>query len=150
MKRLIDALSWTGIGATLIMFAVFADSDLPALRASTAQPQPESVSTFLLEDPGRNLGGWFVGEYDLVFPTVPDNLEELLMRWMQAGLDEGARTVWFAYEGSFHFEHLLTSEIADQVYAAGDAKHLAVALDDDYRQSEGWARKLGEVRAGLV
>lgn len=54
---------------------------------------------------------------------------------------------WAAFEGSFSFDHLLTADIANQVYAVADTRGAAVAVDDQARASAAWADRVARARA---
>ncbi|MFD0364876.1 hypothetical protein ACFQZZ_25850 [Nocardia sp. GCM10030253] len=55
-----------------------------------------------------------------------------------------------AFEGAFHFDHLLTDEVADQIYGlCVNGRDPVVTWDGDMLKSEGWRRQVREARACL-
>lgn len=90
--------------------------------------------TTTLKDLDGHLSGRSCREYDLTYDVAPLDLEAVVRSWIASAMLAGADFAWFGFEGSFDFKHILTSDLADQVFAVGspDATHLA--LDDDYRE----------------
>ncbi|MEU8220320.1 hypothetical protein AB0C47_31630 [Micromonospora taraxaci] len=85
---------------------------------------PAEVQTYSLEreDPGA-FPHASVTEFDLVFDELPADLGGYLKDCLRAACSASGRVVWMAFEGSFHFDHILTEAIAPQVYgicAPGD------------------------------
>jgi hypothetical protein len=142
VSRLTDALSWSGRDVTLILFAVFpGHAELDIARPMNA-PEPEAIRTYHLEDLDACLGGRECHEYDLVYERVPSRLDSVVVSWIEAALAAGADFAWFGYEGSFDFDHILTEDIANQIFAVGSSQGIDLALDDDYRDSPGWVARL--------
>ncbi len=144
MGTIEDALTWSGAGATLSLFAVYGDEPPPGDLTSLGLPEFR-LRRYVLDDDTRVLGGGSVVEYDLHFERLPSNLREclgILLGWARFS---GAVVAWFGFEGSFHFEHLLTGDIANQIYALADAEGVAHADDRDLT-SASWRDRV--VRAG--
>ncbi len=53
-----------------------------------------------------------------------------------------AFAAWCAFEGSFSFDHLLSADVAKQVYAAADAAGAHLAIDDRTRYSAEWSDRV--------
>ncbi|TQL04597.1 hypothetical protein FBY24_3718 [Cellulomonas sp. SLBN-39] len=152
MSRFTDAVSWSGRGVTLILFAVFpADASIASLERVGGQVQPRDVRRYRLDDVDRRLGGRQCYEWDLAFDAVPSDAEGLVSAWLAAALDAGAEFAWFAFEGSFSFNHILTVDVADQVFAVGGSAGIDVAIDDRAQVAAGWVATITAVRerAGL-
>jgi hypothetical protein len=152
VSRFTNAVSWSGRGVTLSLFAVFpADASVTSLESVGGEVQPRAVRQYLLEDLDRRLGGRQCCEYDLAFDAVPPDTEALVSVWLAAALDAGAEFAWFAFEGSFDFDHILTGDVASQVFAVGSKASIDVAVDDRARTAAGWAAKVtaARERAGL-
>ncbi len=152
MSRFTNAVSWSGRGVTLILFAVFpADASIASLERVPSQVQPRDVRRYRLEDLDRRLGDRQCYEYDLAFDAVPPDTEVLVSAWLGAALEAGAEFAWFAFEGSFDFDHILTVDVADQVFAVGSSASIDVAIDDRARTAACWVAKITAVRerAGL-
>ncbi|MEU0094888.1 hypothetical protein [Kribbella sp. NPDC006257] len=142
MSELVEAITWLGTEAVLCLFVVGDAAVVSQAPVVSGVEAPRVVKSYYLDDPDARLGGRVVYEHDLVFSAVPANLESLVRTWLDAAVDAGAELAWFAFEGSFHFDHLLTPDVADQVYGIADASGLATALDDAHRASDLWTRAL--------
>jgi hypothetical protein len=152
MSLFTDAVSWSGRGVTLSLFAVFApDCPAPELEHVRGQVPAASVRTYLLEDLDKRLGGLRCYEYDLVFDAVPPDPDALVAAWLRSALDAGAEVAWFAFEGSFDFDHILTADVASQVFAVGSGAGIELAIEDAVRTAAAWATRVVDVRekAGL-
>lgn len=145
MATIADALAWSGSGATLSMFVVSKGRFPLDLAALSLESAPIRTRTYVLDDEGNVLSGRSVVEYDLVYAEVPPNLEVLLPRCLHAARASGAEVAWFGFEGSFDFGCLLSSEIANQIYAVIDSEGVALASDATL-SSTAWVERI--VRAG--
>lgn len=150
MGTIYDALTWSGSDAMLSMFIVIRGQEAPSLEMATERSTPTRVNRFWMEDElGILCGGCAVFEYDAEFADVPDDLEAYLEVCLREAIGHGAIVAWFAFEGSFHFEHLLTPEIAGQVYAVADNAGIAITNDAQLK-SEGWRARVAEARQWLL
>lgn len=88
---------------------------------------------------------------DLIYNEPPSHLAEVVTAWLPQALAAGAKLAWFAFEGSFDFEHVLTADIADQVYAVATREGVELALADEQREGATWPATLEAARrcAGL-
>jgi hypothetical protein len=68
---------------------------------------------------------------------------------LHEAIGQGAIVAWFAFEGSFDFECLLTPEIAAQVYAVADNAGVAISSDAQL-ESEGWRARVAEARQRVL
>ncbi|MET4158145.1 hypothetical protein [Agromyces sp. PvR057] len=146
MTRLIEAISWNGLDVELILFGIWPARRPEANPHLAAQPVPNSLRTYAMEDLDDHLPSRDCFEYDLVFEAVPDDLESTVTAWLQAAIAAGAEIAWFAFEGSFHFEHVLTPDVASHVYAIADSTGVHLGLDDDMRNSTNWVLELTATR----
>lgn len=150
MSRFTDAVSWSGRGVTLSLFAVFpADGPSALPERAGGQVLAQAVRRYRLEDLDRRLGGRQCYEYDLAFDAVPPDTEALVSAWLGAALEAGAELAWFAFEGSFDFDHILTADVASQVFAVGSSAGIEVAIEDPVRTAAGWAAKIVAAREGV-
>ena len=137
-KRLHDAVSWSGTDVTLILFVGWESGHGPALPPAESGTAPGAYRTHPLEDLDHRLPDTELYEYDLVFDRLPTDLSTVVTAWLTAVRDGGSKVAWFAFEGSFDFEHLLTADIAPQVFGIADPSGVQLALEDDRRQSSEW------------
>ena len=88
----------------------------------------------------RALNGLETYEYDLQFRDQPEDLPQVLTQVLNATSRTGCRVAWLAFEGSFHFDELLTDKVADQIYGvyAAGAKAPTLKLGDaSFTREEG-------------
>lgn len=148
-RRLRAALAWSGSDATMSMFVITSAAEIPELNPEGV-PAADLVRTYELEDEGGVLRGRHVHECDLVWRQLPERIADIVEAWLVSALAHGVVIAWFGLEGSFDFRHILSSDIASQVYAVAAGEAVRLALEDEYRLSPDWARLLGELRSQLL
>ncbi len=142
MTTLNQALTWSGSGAELIVFAVWPQEPPPGARdLAVGSALPLRVRAYDLEAPDGTISG-NVQEIDLRFDDVPDDLEQIVTGALHRLVGAGATVAWFGFEASFGFDHLLCEHVAPQVYAVADSTRTALALDDGRRRSPAWATEV--------
>lgn len=144
---LVEALTWSVTAAELCLFTV--SNAAKPLEPSGGGTPPTEIRHYDLDAPDGAMDGLHVEEFDLVYPTVPDDLETVVESWLSGAVAAGAVVAWFGFEGSFHFDHLLTPDTARQIYGAADREEVHLALDDVRRQAADWAAKLTGLRAQI-
>jgi hypothetical protein len=127
------------------MFVVSKSSARLDFAALSLEAAPLRTRTYDLDDEGNVLSGRRILEYDLSFDEVPSNLDALLTRCLRAARDSGADVAWFGFEGSFEFAHLLTADIANQIYAVIDSDGVALASDATL-PSVAWQERIARAR----
>lgn len=142
VSRLTDAIAWSGRGVTLSLFVVFPARGDGTFAGPLGVDPPRGVQTYRLDDVDMRLRGRACYEYDLSFDGAPANLESIVVAWLEAAVEAGAEVCWFAFEGSFHFDHVLTADVASQIFALGSRHGIELALDDQTRLSAGWPAKI--------
>jgi hypothetical protein len=150
VSRLTDALSWSGRDVTLIIFALWRSDPGVVHPPDGAHTSPTRVRTYHMDDPDQYSIPLRCREYDLVFNQLPGDIPEIVTSWLAAMLRSGAEVAWFAFEGSFDFKHLLTADIANQVFAVADSAGISLALSDEYRESMTWADSVVAIKARLA
>ncbi|WP_247046020.1 hypothetical protein [Arthrobacter rhizosphaerae] len=111
--------------------------------------EPEAVRAYFLEDIDGLIHGRQCHEYDLIFDRVPSDLDSVLVSWIKSVIAAGAELAWFAFDGSFDFNHILTEDVARQVFAVGTNQGIELAVEDEYRRGSDWADRLSDVRDQL-
>lgn len=128
MSRVREALHWDGFNPRVSLFLV-SGGDTEIDFSQAWEDRPRQVELYRLvedSDPGRIR---VVHEYDFDFDTLPVDLTPQLQACLSTACRAAGSVAWLAFEGSFHFDHLLTDDIADQVYglcAHGDAPLVVV------------------------
>jgi len=140
-----DAISWSGSGVTISVFALIDCGATPDFTMkSSYSPR---VRSYVLERDGAEVELPEVIEYDLNFSSPPVGIGLYLESCLVSACDAGAAVAWLAFEGSFSYDHLLTHEVADQVYgvcARGERAH--IVLDDDKLVGQEWRDTVGRYR----
>lgn len=147
MSRFTEAVSWSGRGVTLSLFAVFSAAGPSSALEHTHGSVAPAVRVYHLDDARGRLRGRQCYEYDLALDSLPSDTESFVAGWTQTALDAGAEVAWFAFEGSFDFDHILTADVATQVFAVGTGAGVDLAIEDSVRTASSWSAKIVEVRA---
>lgn len=146
MNRLLAALAWSGRDTMLSLFVLFPRDEPTSLSRPVGVSSPTTVRTYALEDLDARMPSVTCVEYDLTYSDPPPDLALVVRCWLQAAISAGALVAWFAFEGSFDFKHVLTPEIADQVYAVATPDGNQLALADEHREGPDWVASLEAVR----
>ncbi|TCC48815.1 hypothetical protein E0H75_19780 [Kribbella capetownensis] len=150
MNQLLEGIGWLPSKVILSLFVVGADDVVRRPPGSVNLVNPIEVKSYCMEDPDRELGDRAVYEHDLIFDAVPDALETVVTGWLGAAVDAGAEVAWFGFEGSFHFDNLLTGGVAGELYGVADVSGVVTALDDERRNNEAWTRQVEDFRMRLL
>jgi hypothetical protein len=152
VSSLKEALTWSGPAVVLLFTVGRAASALEEDAFDLLGTRPDEVALFPVSTEAWDRDA-VVLAYDLTFdegrlddPGLPGHLRECLRK--AAAHAEGI--AWLTFEGAFHFDHLFTDDIADQVYgycvAGGEP---VVVWDDGTLKSDRWKREIGDVRSAL-
>jgi hypothetical protein len=150
MGRVVDAIHWDGITPVISLFVVPSAAELPDLAEVWTGDTPRRTRMYRLEDDREAATIRVVYEYDFEFETLPVQLEQDLERCLRVACSADSSVAWLAFEGSFHFDHLLDESTAHQIYgvcAAGDPP--VVSLDDDEGSRLALRERLREYRIRL-
>jgi hypothetical protein len=149
MSRVREALHWDGFHPRVSLFLV-SGSDAEIDFSPAWEDLPQQVKLYRLvddSDPGLIR---VVHEYDFDFDTLPVNLTPQLEACMSTACRHPGSVAWLAFEGSFHFDHLLTDDVADQVYglcAHGDVP--LVVVEDEPESKALLEERLADYRDRL-
>lgn len=146
MSRLLAALAWSGRDTMLSLFVAFPRDGSRRLLQPNGVSTPRTVRIYEMENLDDRLPRLSFVEYDLTYDDPPSDLDLVVRGWLQAAVSAGASLAWFGFEGSFDLEHLLSPEVADQVYAVATAEGEELALDDERREGPDWPVSLGAAR----
>ncbi|MEX1652015.1 hypothetical protein ABZ960_02365 [Streptomyces pseudovenezuelae] len=152
MSSLKEALTWSGPAVVVLFTLGRATSALGEDAFDLLGTCPDEVGVFTVSTEAWDRDA-VVLAYDLTFaeerlddPGLPGCLRECLRKASERA--EGI--AWLTFEGAFHFDHLFTDDIADQVYGycvAGDEP--VVVWDHGTLKSNGWRRGIRDVRSAL-
>lgn len=152
MISLKDAITWSGQAVVILFTIGRVDSRLDEGEFDISGTRPDEVGLYeMVSEPRQRQAT--VREYDLTFPEgrldepeFPSHLRECLRK--ASAHAEGI--AWLTFEGAFHFDHLFTDDIADQIYGycvTGDEP--VVVWDLEIMKSDRWKREIREVRSVL-
>ncbi|MEV6593564.1 hypothetical protein [Streptomyces acidicola] len=152
MSSLKEAITWSGPAVVILFTLGRAESRLEEGEFDISGVRPDEVGLYEMRSEPRERQA-AVREYDLTIPDgcldapdFPAYLRECLRK--ASVRTEGI--AWLTFEGAFHFEHLFTDDIADQVYgycvAGGEP---VVVWDLEIMKSDRWKREIREVRSAL-
>jgi hypothetical protein len=152
VSSLKEAITWSGPAVVILFTIGRVESPLREGEFDMWGTGPDEVGLYEMSSEPRERQAT-VREYDLTFeedrldgPDFPAYLRECLRK--ASAHAEGI--AWLTFEGAFHFDHLFTDDIADQIYGycvAGDDP--VVAWDRELMKSDGWKREIREVRSVL-
>ncbi|KQW16149.1 hypothetical protein [Streptomyces sp. Root369] len=152
MTSLKEALTWNGPAVVLLFTLGRRESSLDEGQFDILGMRPDEVDLFPVSTESWDRQA-VVQAYDLTFeeerlddPELPGYLRECLRK--ASAHAEGI--AWLTFEGAFHFDHLFTDDLADQVYGycvAGDEP--VVVWDRELMKSDRWKREIGDVRSVL-
>lgn len=149
MTGLRDALQWSG--KPVISLFVVAPKGASRQIDVTGLEGVTSVRRYALEDESRVLGDMETYEYDLTMEALPDSMEGVLEELLRRACRAGGRVAWLGLEGSFDFQHILTADVAEQIYGVCvDETELEVALDNEARTASAWREQLAAARRALL
>ncbi|MDI5912013.1 MULTISPECIES: hypothetical protein [Streptomyces] len=150
MSSLQEALTWSGPAVVVLFTLGRAESPLAEGAFDLARPDDVGVFPVSTESWDRHA---VVQAYDLTFeegrlddPDLPGLLRECLRKASVHA--EGI--AWLTFEGAFHFDHLFTDDIADQIYGyCVTGEEPVVVWDREIMKSDRWKREIREVRSVL-
>lgn len=150
MTKLAEALAWSGRDTAVSLFALHPTGTQFEVVPPVRTTAPAGIRRYDLDDVDDRVPGWACTEIDLIFDQLPADLDLVVSAWVGAALAAGASLVWCAFEGSFDFDHILTADVADQVFAVGTRDGVELAIDDDRREGQPWATVLEHVRSKVI
>lgn len=149
MGSVSDAIQWTGTSAIVSLFVVAPSSVTPHVKMTHRATSPFQVRSYELVDDEVVLPERCVHEFDAEFGDVPRDLESYLHDCLAEALEAGGLVAWLGFEGSFDFHHLLTDDIATEIYGVGDVEGISVVLSEDQIRSRDWLDRVRSARAKL-
>ncbi|MFI0424448.1 hypothetical protein [Spongiactinospora sp. 9N601] len=150
MNGVLDAIRWDGITPVVSLFLISPASSAPDFAGAWGRHGPRRTNTYRLEDDRGFPRLPLVYEYDFVFEVLPEDLRQRLEACLRTACEHSGSVAWLAFEGSFHFDHILTESVADQIYgicATGDPP--LVLLDDEPADRAALLDRMHSYRARL-
>ncbi|GAB3698133.1 hypothetical protein GCM10027589_59570 [Actinocorallia lasiicapitis] len=151
VSSLRDALCWDGVAPMISCWLVARVPSAPELDFSIGTDSPESVSIFEMSRDVPMPEDIGIFEYDLRFESLPDSLEGYLREILLRAVRVNGIVAWLGFEGSFHYDHLLTDDIAPQVYGLCSAStDPLLAVHEVMRNGDSWRDTMRLYREELV
>ncbi|MEU5992339.1 hypothetical protein ABZ806_25495 [Spirillospora sp. NPDC047418] len=149
MSSIRDAVCWSG-PAVINLFTLGRTKECLQEEAfNISGERPEELEIFQMHS-DLNAKELIVWEYDLTFHDVSQDSIPYLLLCLERASAGANGVAWLAFEGSFHFEHLFTEDIADQIYGyCMTGGEPVVVWDGEVLKSGGWKRRISEVKSAL-
>ena len=145
MPSLDEMIAWSGSGAVLSLFVVVSPAIELAPAMSAAGYVPNEVTRYEIEPVG-NTAGFRVFEFDAHFDVVAEHLSPYLAACRHEALGCVALVAWFGFEGSSHFDHLLTPDIDEQIFGVADSSGIGLVTDACQLSDDGWAQRVATAK----
>ncbi|WP_320064400.1 hypothetical protein [Micromonospora sp. RTGN7] len=150
MNRVLDAIHWDGTTPVVSLFLISTNQEALDLAVAWGNDAPRRIRTYRLEDDRPDAHLQLVHEYDFEFELLPADLKQHLESCLRMACEQGNSVAWLAFEGSFHFDHILTEDVTDQIYGAcatGDTP--LVVLDYEPTARRALAERIRDYRLRL-
>ncbi|MEV5145133.1 hypothetical protein [Streptomyces sp. NPDC052727] len=137
--------------AVVTVFVIGAGNEpLPPEAFHLAGLVPDDVHPFRLMEQPAAIASLGLMSYDLTFRDTSLSLSTYTCETLRRLCADGRATAWAGFEGSFHYDHLLTEDIASSVYGycVGGAEPV-VAWDFATLRGAAWKKRIAETRAAL-
>ncbi|MFH8937369.1 hypothetical protein [Streptomyces griseosporeus] len=149
MASIEEAVCWSGPAVFVLCTLGRAEARLPKGAFDVSGMRPDRVEVFRLASDCW-APGVVVWEYDLGFDDAGQGFVPYLTQCLRTASLGAEGIAWLAFEGTFHFDHLFTEDVAEHIYGycvpGGEPR---VTWDHDVLKGEGWRRAVAEVRAVL-
>lgn len=145
-----DLLCWRGPVSVNVFVIGAGNTTLPEEAFHLAGMVPDAFLPFpLLEQPEaiERLG---LVSYDMDFDDTSLDLREYMGAVLRYVCADTQAVAWAAFEGAFHYDELLTDQVAHQVYGyCTTGTEPVVEWDTAALQGEEWRHRIAKARAAL-
>ncbi|MFB9462856.1 hypothetical protein [Streptomyces cinereospinus] len=151
MNSVKEAVTWSGPAIFGLFTVGGVESRLAAQEFAQAGMRPDEVHAYRMSaGPGGGRAEAAVWEYDLTFRDTDLVFAPYLRECLRRASAHAQGIAWLAFEGSFHFDHLFTDDIAGHVYGycviGGDP---VVTWDHTVLAGDAWKQEIRTVRGVL-
>ncbi|MEU6229094.1 hypothetical protein [Streptomyces sp. NPDC047042] len=123
---------------------------LPPQTFHLAGLTPDKVRPCMLQEQPAAIASHGLMSYDLTFHDTSLALSTYTCEALRRLCADGRAVAWAGFEGSFHYDHLLTEDIASSVYGyCASGAEPVVAWDLATLRSAAWRQRIAETRATL-
>lgn len=144
-----DAVCWSGPAVIIIFTLGRVEDCLQKATFSFSGVRPEGVEIFRMH-PQQGMKGLIVWEYDLTSNDIDQRLVPYLRQCLKKACTDADGVAWSAFEGAFHFDHLFTEDVAEQIYGycMSDSDPVVV-WHSETLESDRWKRCISDVRLAV-
>ncbi|WP_158690614.1 hypothetical protein [Streptomyces sp. 142MFCol3.1] len=126
------------------------NTPLPEEAFHLARMVPDAMLPFPLLGQPEAIERLGLVSYDIDFDDVSLDLREYTRAVLQRVCADTRSVAWAAFEGSFHYDELLTDQVAHQVYGyCMTGAEPVVEWDTAVLRGEEWRHRIAEARAAL-
>ncbi|MFB9578256.1 hypothetical protein [Streptomyces yanii] len=150
MNEVQEGLCFAG-PAVVTLFVIGAGNEpLPPETFRLAGLAPDEVRPFTLQEQPAAIASLGLMSYDLIFHDTSLALATYTCEALRRLCADSRAVAWAGFEGSFHYDHLLTEDIASSVYGyCASGAEPVVAGDFATLCSAAWRQRIAETRATL-
>lgn len=147
-----EAVCWDGCYAEVLLYGMFSgnykensiDFDMDAIRPL------KKVKPYNLIDEIGVINGNRLDLFSIRLKSYPEKIDKYLNFLFNQLYEVGALASWTMFDGAFHYEYLLTSDVADQIYGFQINGHeTMLALEDNIIKSTQWSSEILNFRCKL-
>ncbi|MFF0021816.1 hypothetical protein ACWERY_06760 [Streptomyces sp. NPDC004082] len=149
MNEVQEGLCFMGPAVVSVFVIGAGDEPLPPEAFHLAGLVPDEVRPFVLGEQPEVIAAHGLLSYDLTFHDTSLTLSRYTCEALRRLCADGSAVAW-AFEGSFHYDHLLTEDIASSVYGhCASGTEPVVAWDFATLRGTAWKGRVAETRAAL-
>ncbi|MEV3973488.1 hypothetical protein AB0K68_36045 [Streptomyces sp. NPDC050698] len=150
MNEVQESLCFAGPAMVTVFVVGAGNEPLPPKTFHLAGLVTDEVRPYMLQEQPAALASLGLMSYDLTFHDTSLALSTYTCEVLRRLCADGRAVAWAGFEGSFHYDHLLTEDVASSVYGyCVSGSEPVVAWDFATLRSAAWRRGMAEARAIL-
>ncbi|WP_159027572.1 MULTISPECIES: hypothetical protein [unclassified Streptomyces] len=150
MDEVQEGLCFAGPAMVTVFVIGAGNEPLPPETFHLAGLVPDEVHPYKLQEQPAAIAPLGLMSYDLTFHDTSLDLSTYTCEALRRLCADDRAVAWAGFEGSFHYDHLLTEDIASSVYGCcASGAEPAVARDFATLRSAAWRQRIAETRAAL-
>ncbi|MEV7526286.1 hypothetical protein [Streptomyces sp. NPDC091371] len=145
-----ETLCWRGPASVNVFVIGAGNTPLPKEAFHLAGLVPDDMLPFVLMEQPEAIAPFGMISYDLDFDDTSLDLRAYTRATLGRLCEDGRAVAWAGFEGSLHYDHLLTDEVAAGIYGfCASGTEPVIEWDLAALRSDRWRRRLAEARAAL-
>jgi hypothetical protein len=145
-----DLLCWRGPVSVNVFVIGAGNTPLPEKAFHLAGMVPDAFLPFPLLEQPEAIEPLGLVSYDMDFDDTSLDLREYTRAVLRRVCADTRAVAWAAFEGTFHYDELLTDQVAHQVYGyCATGTEPVVEWDTAALRGEEWRQRIAEARAAL-